>query len=725
MGVEVSAPRRATFLPVASSTGVSGSTFRPDIEGLRAIAVVAVVLFHARIGPFDGGFVGVDMFFVVSGFLITSLLIGESAVHGRIDLARFWARRARRLLPASAVVIVTVLVASRFILDPLAQRDVADDAFAATFFVSNFVFAFARSGYFASQLDPSPLLHYWSLSVEEQFYLLWPLLVAAVAAWAPRRHRRVWLGVVIGAIWVFSLTASIRFSGSTEWAFYLLHTRAWELATGAGLALAMVSSGAIVGRIPKQVRASAAWLALVVIAVVVVTYEETMVFPGAAALAPVLATAVLIALCDVRRHVGPSRLLATSPMQWIGARSYSIYLWHWPMLVFAAAQWAGLGVAGRAAVAAASVVVAAASYTWIENPIRHHPGLSADTGRSLRLGGATLAVTGLVAVFAVAFPPDLTGTGVVAAPELVTASTTPGVATTVPAPVPPDDTVTGSRSPQVQTLRAANYAALTDALAADVVPANLEPSLVDVRTDQPEIYADGCHLKVAELEPRECVSGDPSSSTRVLLFGDSHAAMWYPAMSQLAAERGWRLDTATKSGCPTAWISQNNPLRDGRCDTWRAKMVEWVAAERPDLVVMSARAYDELRGDVWTVGLTTTLEQMRPHAGQILILGDTPDQDVDVPACLAERLNSATRCLTPRADGVNTAVLEAERDVAASFDARFEPTTDWVCTLDGCPVIVGNLLLYRDDNHLTTAAARYLQPYLAAVVDEALAVSVG
>jgi peptidoglycan/LPS O-acetylase OafA/YrhL len=695
--------------------------FRADIEGLRAVAVVLVVLYHARIGPFDGGFVGVDVFFVLSGYLISSLLIREMTSTGAISLPRFWARRARRLLPAALLVVVVTLLLSRVVLDPLTQRDVTTDAFAATFFGSNFVFAFARTGYFASQLEPSPLLHFWSLAVEEQFYLLWPLLFFAISYYAPAARRLRVARVSMAMVWLVSFAACVAYSSRTTWAFYMLPTRAWELATGG-----LIATGVpLVRRITRPMRSVAAWAALVVLVLTAVEYDESTVFPGMRALAPVGATAVLVALCDTRGKVGPSLALSHPVLQWIGARSYSIYLWHWPLLVFSAAQWGALSLPARALVVAVSVALAAASYSLVENPIRHHPLLTRSSERSLRVGGALLAVAGAAVLISVSFPQPLTGTGVAASPALAAAVPTSelvpieGVAASTTAPA--NDTVSGSQIAAVRALRDANYAALANGLAVGPVPGNLSPPLDDVRSNQPEVYTNGCHLVVEELEPRTCVYGDQSSATHVLLFGDSHAAQWFPAMKALAETKGWKLDVMTKSGCPTAAISQNNQLRDGRCDTWRANVVAWVQNNTPDLVVMTARAYGSTRGDVWTKGLTDTVGKMYGSAGRVLVLGDSPDMNDDVPKCLAEHLDDATACVTPRNDAVNTDVLEAERSVASQYQAMFEPTTDWVCTLDGCPVIVGNVLMYRDDNHLTTNAVLLLQPYLDAVLSEALA----
>lgn len=709
------------------TTGSAAITFRAELEGLRAIAVVLVVLFHARIGPFRGGFVGVDVFFVVSGYLITSLLWREVESTGRVGLGAFWARRARRLLPASILVIVATLVAGRIILDPLTQRDIEVDAFGATFFAANFVFAFLRSGYFASQRLPSPLLHYWSLALEEQFYLLWPLLFAGIARLAGAARRQA-ARIVIGAIIVTSLAASLAFSDRTDWAFYLLPTRAWELAAGALLAFGTPA----IRRLPKLVRTGIGWAALIAIVAIAMTFDESLPFPGIAAAAPVAATMALIAVGDARRNVGPSRLLATTPMMWVGARSYAIYLWHWPLLVLAAAhRGADLPAVTRAGLAGASVVLGALSCRFVENPIRYHRALTGSVRSSLVLGGALLAISAVAVDLSFGFSRQLSGGGsVAAAPSFAGASTIPATAPILsattgapPATVPPDASVTGSLLPGVEALRVANYPALAEALQITLVPANLDPALSNTRADEPAVYGDGCHLAVAELKPRDCVYGDKASSTDVLLFGDSHAAQWFPAMERVAVAHGWRLHVMTKSGCPTAAIPQGNAGRDDRCNTWRDNVTKWIVGHQPELVVMSARAYDYLRHDVWAEALTGLLADIRPAVGQVLMLGDTPDQGVDVAACLSEHLASVPDCLTPRADSINEHVMRAERTLAERHDVLAEPTTNWVCTLDGCPVIVGNVLMYRDDNHLTTTAVLALQPYLDAVLTHAVAMA--
>nr|MBA3286778.1 acyltransferase [Acidimicrobiia bacterium] len=368
-----------------TSLGLPDGGFRADVEGLRAVAVVAVVAFHLRLGGFAGGFVGVDVFFVVSGYLITRLLLSEVGRTGRISLPAFWARRARRLLPASALVLVVTVVASRWMLNPLAQRSVAADALAAGGFVVNFVFANRLGDYFGAQLgalEPSPLLHVWSLAVEEQFYLLWPVTLLLLTR-RPRQYRRLVLAVVLGVA-VASLVASVWMTDHhPTWAFYLLPARMFELLAGAAVAVA----GGAFTTVNAMYRAALGWFGLAGILVAVGTYDASTPFPGTAALLPVLCT-VLVLTAGGRGGAasGPVLVLGHPVAGWIGTRSYSIYLWHWPALVLGQAKFGPLGLPSRVVVVAASVGLAALTYRIVENPVRHHRWLAARPGRGLALG---------------------------------------------------------------------------------------------------------------------------------------------------------------------------------------------------------------------------------------------------------------------------------------------------------------------------------------------------
>ena len=738
--------------------------FRPDIEGLRAIAVIAVLLFHADLGPFHGGFIGVDVFFVVSGFLITGLMLREIDVTGGLHLGQFWARRFRRLLPAAALVIVATLLVGRFALDGLRYEQLGHDGLLAAVFAVNIRFAVQAGDYFAADLPQSPLLHFWSLAVEEQFYVIWPLVLFAVARRA--RDARAALQWIVLGLGAASFALSVVWTSThPSWAYNLLPTRMWELLTGAGLAVL----GHRMPQFRRLVRGLIGWAGLVVIVVSAITFGgvETS-FPGWIALAPVAATAVIIAASTHGKPAGPAVLLGTRPMQWIGARSYSWYLWHWPVLILGAAAYGPLSVTQRIGALVMAGGLAELSYRLVETPIRHAPQLTISWPRSLSLGASLVATGAVAAMLTLANPLDL-GTGEVAAEVTLPAAgavvgseaevesgtgsagsagldgsatippeggVLPGVlgattsTTLTPSTAPGDPAaIGGDPFAALAAQAAAAQPVLAEALQTTAAPDNLRPSLRQAAEDKPLPYSDGCTLDFGVNDLGNCEYGTLSSSTNIVLFGDSHAAQWFPAFFDVVQQRGWKLTMITKRGCPTADIKILDPNKRADCAIWRDNVVERLARERPTLVVFASFRYqvdpsvDGLDSDeLWRDGLDPVLARIRPLADQVLLLGDTPTQLRDgVPQCIANNLRSVTNCVNARSSAVKPERIAVEADLAAEYDALMVPTTDWLCTPDGCPVIVGDILMYRDWNHLSTVAVGFLQPY----IDEMLSVAVG
>ncbi len=705
--------------------------------------MLAVLAYHAKLGPFHGGYIGVDVFFVISGYLITSLLLRDLQLSGPRALPGFWARRARRLLPGSFVVLVATLVVGRLVLDPLAQRDLMRDGLAATTFTVNIVFAHRQNDYLAAQLAPSPLLHFWSLALEEQFYLGWPLLLLAATSF---RRRARWLpGALIGVLLAGSLILCIRLTPQHQpAAFFLLPTRAWELLAGAALAVA----GAVPNRIPGALRAGAAWMGLAVIVAATMRFSDLTRFPGVAAILPVSATVLLLAAGTDGYRYGPTMLLDRRPLTWIGTRSYGIYLWHWPVLVLTAAKFGPLDPAERVEALLVAVVLAALSYRLIENPARRSTWLGARARRSFAVGATLGLTTAMLATALLLLSPSLTGGRVAASPTLVLPATatapsttvaqstapTSGPTTTTPPPTssqpsssPPDTTIVSTGQPTsdaaIAAMIAANAATLQQGVTTEIVPSNLSPSLAKARADKPQIYADGCILSNGQVSDKACYYGDTSSPITIALFGDSHAAQWFPALQEMALQNHWRLDVRTKKGCPTADIPIADPARGPECGPWRKMVMAHLATEHPDLIIMSAYRYTTTRSaigatpdDVWRNGLQTTLDTMRPLARNVLVLGDTPTPLTDVPGCVSSHLRHVSACMNPRSEAIKPGRLSAELDVAVAHHAAFVPTGDWLCTSSECPVVIGNLLVYRDNSHMTTATSLWLEPYLQAVV---------
>ncbi|MBM2617079.1 acyltransferase [Actinoplanes sp. LDG1-06] len=342
--------------PAATVAAGPSMRFRPDIEGLRAIAVVLVVLFHAGVPGLAGGYVGVDVFFVISGFLITSLMMREVRRTGELSLISFYARRARRILPAAALVLVTTLVGSYHWLGWLRGDEIAEDVVWSALFASNFRFATEGVDYLASQGAVSPVQHFWSLAVEEQFYLVWPAAVVLL----------IWLGFRWAIGWWLAAAVAVSFGWSVwaagTWSYFSPATRAWEI--GAGCLLALVATR--LDRIPHRLATMMAGVGLALIVVAALTYDETTSFPGYAAALPVLATVLVLA-----GRGDP--VLGRWPLVWLGRLSYSFYLWHWPVLIGAEqAYGAPLPATTRALLVLASLGLAVATYFGLENPIRRN-----------------------------------------------------------------------------------------------------------------------------------------------------------------------------------------------------------------------------------------------------------------------------------------------------------------------------------------------------------------
>lgn len=374
----------------------AGAQFRPDIEGMRAIAVVLVILFHAYHVPFTAGFVGVDVFFVISGFLITSLLLREQQRAGRISLSRFYARRARRILPASTLVVVVTLFATYHWLGFIAGNSVANDAKWTAIFGANLHFGLVRTDYFGAQSPPSPLQHMWSLGVEEQFYLVWPglLLIVAVLVRGARYRRALTaaVSVIIAASLIWSVAQT---SVNQTWAYFSPLTRAWELALGALIA---VSAPSIARLKPAWAAQALAVLGLAGILIAAIVFTSETRYPGYAALLPVVGSAALIAAGCANRETFVGRALSVRSMQWVGARSYSLYLWHWPLLIIPA-QYAGrnLSVLENTGLVLLTVVASAATYRFVENPVRRARLFASRTGLTLTLGAVLVTLTILLA----------------------------------------------------------------------------------------------------------------------------------------------------------------------------------------------------------------------------------------------------------------------------------------------------------------------------------------
>jgi peptidoglycan/LPS O-acetylase OafA/YrhL len=666
--------------------------FRPDVEGLRAVAVVAVVLYHAGLG-IRGGYVGVDVFFVLSGFLITRQLTGAVTSKGIRAIPTFYAHRIRRLLPAAAVVVVATVVAARVWAPVLQVRGIATDAIFTTFYGLNYRLASLGTDYQHMGLAASPLQHFWSLGAEEQYYLGWPILIVLIG-WLGRRHARPLLILLLLGVIALSSYYSVTVTAhAAPWGYFSLHTRAWELAVGA---LVAVATGPL-ARLPRRAASVLGWLGLGATGYAAVAFTDTTAFPGSAAWVPVGGAALVVAAgCGPR--VGVERILGEPLMQCLGRVSYSWYLWHWPMLVLIPyAVGHDLTVAERVAVVWLSLVAAVASYFAVENPARR---LVMPNARWLGTGVALTAAVASCGALVVTFPPSTTGHG----REVRLAPVAWGKAS------------------------AAVERAVARGVRTVAVPRNLVPQPQDAASSVPAASQNGCHAEFTSIAQGACVFGDKRATRTVVLFGDSHIEQWLPAFDTSARRRHWRVVSWTKAACPVAWLTVVIPGLNREyteCDTWRARTIARIANLHPRLVVVGQSeniVSSAVSPDEFASRTVRTLDELRRRTPALIeYLGDIPVPNSDLPGCVAEHLDDVRPCtfLVRRA----YTYPERHRALRPVIEAANVPLLDpkrWFCTATTCPAVIGNVLLYRDPTHMTVPYSTWLAPMAGRILDSAV-----
>ena len=710
------------------------------MEGLRAVAVLAVLWYHIGLPGLSGGFVGVDIFFVISGFLITGLLLREHETAGRIDVRRFYSRRMRRILPAVLATIAVTMVVAALVVAPLDVPGIAKDGAASALSLGNVRFALESADYFAAT-DPSPFRHLWSLGVEEQFYLVWPaLLIVALRAF----RSRVWVALVIGGLTVGSFVFGLWLTETfAPWAFYSLPSRLWELALGGLLAAAT----GWLARLPGLIAVPVGWLGAGLIVAGVVLIDGSTPYPGAAALLPTLGAAAMIVGGG---RGGPVRwILTRRPTRFVGRISYSLYLWHWPILVLPAlALGEALPLAARCALGGVAVVVAAISWRVIEEPFRRGP---LWTRRPRLVLATALSTAIIVAVFAIGIGDYSLGRVVVvgavsmvsesgpgspsAAAESAggdaTSSDTPGAPEAASAPqtetaieATPETSAGASESPGEPSLAPT---ATPDAIPAVIahpwpLPANVQPTLALARSDKERIIADGCFMSLRGSKPPDCVYGNPEGAFTVALVGDSHAAHWFPAVEAIANSHGWRLITFVKASCVFVDLPIYSPIlkRDyTECEAWRPLVVQRLIEAQPNLTIVSSDRWlpTQVKSDMDPTRQGQAMARLlKQIPGVVAILGDTPASRVDVPVCLSRNLGDVTRCATSRTEAFGRQKLVRERTAGRAADATVIDLSNAICPGDPCQAIVGDFIVQRDDHHLTaTFAASLAGPLEAAL----------
>ncbi|HWF74233.1 MAG TPA: acyltransferase family protein [Solirubrobacteraceae bacterium] len=692
------APAPAKVTPQAAPAKGPGQRFRLDIQGLRAIAILLVVLYHAHIPGISGGYIGVDIFFVISGFLITGQLLGEVDRRGTLSIAAFYARRVKRLLPVSTLVLVSTVVASWVLLVPLQASTVLHDALYTAGYGMNYHLAIEGTNYLQAASAVSPLQHYWSLAVEEQFYFVWPLLLLVISVVAARRRHVLLTGLLLIVVGVSLALCVHMTTTSLPWAYFSLPTRAWELAIGALVAVNV----ARLGRLPAGVAAAMTWAGLAAIIGAALVYTDATVFPGIAAALPVLGCAAVIAGGCAFPAWGAERVLRNGVAQGIGRLSYGWYLWHWPILIIAEEKVGhSLSTTTNLALIAAALLISRVTYSLVEEPVRKIRSLSERPWRGIALGLALSAVSVSVALVAIATLPSSVGHG---------------------------------RAVLVKAVHGVNAEqAVARVVAASVnttaVPRNLTPALSKATTDLPVSQTDGCWVGILATapSPKPCFYGDVHAKTTIVLYGDSHADQWLPALITLGRQHHWRVLDLTKASCPPGFNGIYDPSLKRtytECDTWHQAALRKIAAVHPNLVVMSeAVSTGGLRGtdSVWAGAATTAVGGLHRQGIATLFLGDTPRTKIEGPACVAANLSDATQCeLNQGYAYYYPARRAAVMNAARAAGAQIFDVNPLFCSSNKCMAVIGNFLVYRDSSHITATYARWLAPALLQPIKQAL-----
>lgn len=626
-------------------------SFRADIEGLRAVAIILVVAAHAGVPFLKGGFVGVDVFFVLSGFLITGLLLREFEARRRISFAAFYARRLQRLLPAVLLAIVGTAIGAMVLLAPFEQSAQAAAAGAAATWTSNLYFALSRLNYFGPTSDTNLFLHTWSLGVEEQFYLLWPawmLFLLGAWQWQGRciNNARLRNGLIATAIVSFLLCVLLTYT-RPEFGFYLVFSRGWQFALG-GLAFLIGNQTGVLRRFAP----GGAWLGLALIVGAALIIEGKTPYPGYLALIPSLGTAILLLAGSNGGKLSANAALSIRPLQALGRVSYAWYLWHWPTLLLGWTlldhnePWSG------AILAVVSLALAVVSYIAVEAPVRKSASLRKRPWLVLG-GGILLMCASLLGARAWSIAVDV-----------------------------------WARSPGQQRY-------------------------VNVRDDLPVIYAMGCDEWFHSARVRVCAFGPASAEHTAVLMGDSVAGQWFPAVARTFERPGWRLLVLTKSSCPMV-DEPIFYARIGReyteCETWRNAAISFLQTLRPDVVLFSSVPTYDFTVTEWTAGTARVLDSLERTGARIGVIAPAPLLPFDGPACLARRqwrmqvtqLIDSGACVSAAAsrNQVTAAIANAveghPRVRLLAFDESICP--DGVCRAERDGVVV-----FRDSQHLTAS----------------------
>jgi peptidoglycan/LPS O-acetylase OafA/YrhL len=689
---------------------MSDNRFRPYVEGLRALAIVLVLLFHSGL-PVKGGFVGVDIFFVISGFLITGLLLREIEATGSVSLLNFYARRAKRLLPASCLVLACTALAISYLAPASKKAEFGWDVVAAAAYFVNFRFAQRSVDYLAEDLGRSPVLHFWSLAVEEQFYFIWPVLLLASVVLAKRtRWGRRWCATaLLLVVFLPSLVWSIvhtRVDPSAS--FFETPTRLWELGLGALLAVGLPWVERVAVRFATSL-AAVGWL-LVLLAIGL--FDANSVWPGWSALVPTVGTVLLIASGSIDPHNRLLKPLVARPAVALGGLSYSLYLWHWPFIVVGMDFLDLEGWKAGVLLIAASVVPAVACHKFIENRFRFSARLAERPTLALSLG-LTLSMLALFAgiLIPLSLPKEKSGK------TKVTLRVRSGRVFADPA----DFGAGGLTKKSRKGVKSSSKQPLSE----------VSPAPVRATRDLPSGYALGCQTPQRVTDVHWCPIGDANGAIDVAVVGDSKILQYFDALDAVGKALGWKIRTATKSACP---FSAAEVPRLGKpyvqCQQYNELVLAQLLKDTPDLVITSQNLKDGRFGKNskgYTVkgmaeGLVKYWSALERKGAHVIVVLDNPNPMAGRPVydCVGKKANNYEKCTFAKEAGIARSAVPAQLLAKKLFDqVNIVDLSDYICPGGKCSPVINGALVYRQTSHLTNTYALTVGPVLAKELEAA------
>ncbi|MFC5995361.1 acyltransferase family protein [Pseudonocardia hispaniensis] len=649
--------------------------FRPELQGLRALAVALVVVYHVWFNRVSGG---VDVFFLISGFLITGQLF-RAAQRGPIQFRPMWGRQIARLLPAAATVLLATAIAGALLLPEARWLQTVREIVASAVFLENWRLTADAVDYAAQHNTASVVQHFWSLSIQVQFYVVWPLLVALVAMVAGRGRQRLrsHLTLTLLGVFVASLVFSVALTITNQpLAYFHSLTRVWEFALGGLLALGI---DAIV--LAPRLRVVLGWVGVLGLLSCGMVLQVGSVFPGYAALWPtVCAGLVLLAGATGCRH-GADRFLSTRTMRYLGDISYSLYLWHWPLLLFVlvAADRETVGLGGGALIIAGSLVLAMLTYHLVEEPVRR---ARLGVGGQYRVGAVSLIVV------------------------LMAAGVWQFVAVVRAGPVA---VIGGPDHPGASAL-------LADFSYSGAPEVSALPPMVAVAEDWARMDDWECTPLPAFPALDRCDQPVESPTRRIVLVGDSHAQQYAAALIPIAEERGWQLTSIARGACPFSTASEVDP-EDQDCVAWNEAAAEEIAHLRPDAVfTLATRDVRAGLTEQTPPGFVEQWRRMNDLGIPVLAVRDNPRFDHSPPECLQQLGRGAQECGVAR-DEVLAPVPPYALLPQVPANVRFLDFSDLLCDDRFCPAEVGNVLVYMDSNHVSASYTASMAPMIGQRID--------